>query len=247
MASPVDATSSLNILQNGEVVLKGQFTWGSNYTFLVQVSQGSVTLSGVYKPNRGVQPLWDFPAESLPRREVAAYLVSEALGWDLVPPTIYRRMAPLGPGSIQLYVEHDPEYHYFSFSEPDHQRLRPVALFDLLVNNGDRKGTHILMDKDRHLWLIDHGICFHEEEKLRTVIWEFAGEAIPAGLRADLQQFIVRLTSDAVDGRSLATELMPYLSAPEIAALGQRAARLQRMKRFPKPSTRRRAYPWPPI
>ncbi len=106
-------------------------------------------LVAVYKPGRGEQPLWDFPQGTLVKREVAAYAVSESLGWELVPPTVYRRRKlPLGPGSLQQYVEHDPEYHYFRFSPEDKQRLRPVALFDLLINNADRKGGHVLRDPD---------------------------------------------------------------------------------------------------
>jgi streptogramin lyase len=120
----------------------------------------------------------DFPRASLARREVAAYLVSEALGWRLVPPTVYRKDGPIGSGSLQLFIEHDPGYHYFTFSDADRQRLHPVAIFDLLINNADRKGSHLLLDPDGHLWLIDHGLCFHREDKLRTVIWDFAGEPI---------------------------------------------------------------------
>jgi uncharacterized repeat protein (TIGR03843 family) len=247
VTAAAEASASLSILTEGEIALKGQFTWGSNYTFLVEVTRGKDKLAGVYKPNRGVQPLWDFPAESLPGREVAAYLVSEALGWGLIPPTTYRREAPLGPGSLQLYIEHDSEYHFFTFTEEDHQRLRPAVLFDLLVNNGDRKGTHILVDSERRLWLIDHGICFHDEEKLRTVIWEFAGQPIPADLHSDLATFHQWLAAPDGDETSLAGALAPYLTQPEITALERRAARLLRMRRFPRPSSRRRAYPWPPV
>ncbi len=143
----------------------------------------------MYKPTRGERPLWDFPPASLAGREVAAYLVSEALGWRLVPPTIYRKKGPLGPGSLQAFVEHDPEYHYFTFNESDRQRLRPVALFDLLINNADRKGSHVLLDEQDHMWLIDHGVCFHVEDKIRTVIWDFAGEPFPDALCSDLTAF----------------------------------------------------------
>ena len=170
---------TLDILSKGELAIKGEFLWGSNYTFLVDVHSEKGELAAVYKPTRGVRPLWDFPDSSLARRETAAFLVSEALGWRLVPPTILRKKGPLGAGSLQIFVEHDPEYHYFNFSEEDRQRLRPVAVFDLLVNNADRKGSHILLDPDRRIWLIDHGLCFHTDDKLRTVIWDFVGEPIP--------------------------------------------------------------------
>jgi hypothetical protein len=112
---------------------------------------------------------------------VAAFLVSEALGWRLVPPTVYRKKGPWGAGSLQYYIEHDPEYHYFNFTPEDLERLRPVVLFDLLINNADRKGGH-WRGTDGHLWLIDHGVCFHVEEKLRTVIWDFVDEDFPDAL-----------------------------------------------------------------
>ena len=130
----------IHTLQHGEFDVEGQFMWGSNYTFLVNIQHGEQKLKGVYKPTRGEQPLWDFPSDSLANREVAAYLLSQELGWNLVPPTVYRAEGPTGAGSLQLHVEHDPEYHYFNFSDEHRQRLRIVALFDILVNNADRKG-----------------------------------------------------------------------------------------------------------
>ena len=176
-------------------------------------------------------------------REVAAYLVSESLGWQLVPPTVYRRKAPLGAGSVQLYIEHDPEYHYFSFTPEDRQRLRPVVLFDLVVNNADRKGGHILIDESNHLWLIDHGICFHVEDKLRTVIWDFAGEPIPADLLNDL----TRLLNEIEQNGDLVQRLKPFLSIAEINAMARRTRRLIKNGCFPHPLASRRPYPWPPV
>ena len=168
----------LRALQSGTISLQGQALQGSNYTFVGQAADAEVCVPLVYKPTRGEQPLWDFSRGTLGRREAAAFLVSEALQWELVPPTVYRRSGPYGPGSAQFYIEHNAEYHYFTFTAEDIQKLRPVALFDLLVNNADRKGGHILFDNDRHLWLIDHGLCFHVDDKLRTVVWNFAGEPI---------------------------------------------------------------------
>jgi uncharacterized repeat protein (TIGR03843 family) len=121
---------------------------------------------GRYKPSRGERPLWDFPTASLAHREAAAYLVSEALGLHMVPETVYRRKAPVGAGSLQRFIEHNPEYHYFNFSEQDRQRLRPVAVFDLVINNADRKGGHILFEPMK-FWLIDQHLL-HAEDKLRT-------------------------------------------------------------------------------
>ena len=128
------------ILLQGRIELQGQFVLGYNYTFLVRVTSGEDSLQAVYKPRQGEQPLWDFPEQSLAQREVAAYLVSQALGWELVPVTVLRGAGPFGPGSLQQYIEHDPEYHYFTFSPEDRQRLQPAAVFDALVNNADRKG-----------------------------------------------------------------------------------------------------------
>lgn len=230
----------LTLLSTGSLELKGQFTWGSNYTFLVQVTQGEQTCGAVYKPERGERPLWDFPEGTLARREVAAYAVSRALGWELVPPTVLRADGPAGPGSLQLYVDADPERHYFAFSESEKQRLRPVALFDLLINNADRKGGHVLLGESDQLWLIDHGVCFHAEDKLRTVIWDFVGEPIPRELLATLHK--ARRSLD--EGGSLHSELSGLLSAEEIDALRARADRLLRSKRFPPPGVGR-PYPWP--
>lgn len=233
----------LTVLQEGELALDGEFLWGSNYTFSVQVSYEGMTVQGVYKPTRGERPLWDFPKATLAKRETAAYLVSEALNWRLVPPTVYRKQAPIGPGSVQLYVEHDPEYHYFNFSAEDRQRLRPVAIFDILINNADRKGSHVLIDQEDHLWLIDHGICFHRESKLRTVIWDFAGESIPADLCDDLNRFISMLQPDC----EFYIRLQGYLSREEIKAIAARARYLMNSGRFPNPHPNRRPYPWPPV
>jgi hypothetical protein len=243
--------SSLETLANGDLALQGEFLWGSNYTYLVRATQNQNSLKAVYKPTRGTRPLWDFPPASLARREVAAYLLSVALGWGLVPPTVYRRDGPYGPGSVQLYIEHDPEYHYFNFTDVDRARLRPVVLFDLLVNNADRKGSHVLVDPEKHIWLIDHGICFHVEDKLRTVIWDFAGEGIPSDLCDALAALRSRLEPLAVppSGQTsgLAAELRPYLSAGEITALARRADRLVSAGCFPNPDPSRRQYPWPPV
>ena len=250
--SPNPPDPSLITLQQGKITLRGEFMWGSNYTYLAQVERESEKLTAVYKPTKGVRPLWDFPSSSLARREVAAYLVSEALSWELVPPSAYRRDGPLGPGSLQLYIEHDPEYHYFNFDAGDRQRLRSTALFDLLINNADRKGSHILLDTNRHIWLIDHGICFHIDDKLRTVVWDFAGEEIPAGLLANLRQFRQQLSPangqpSGEENTDLTRELGHYLSGAEIAALARRTDLLIDNGCFPNPDMSRRQYPWPPV
>ncbi len=232
-------------LEQGTLELKGQFMFGSNYTFMVTVHYEGRDFPAVYKPLRGEQPLWDFPDNTLARREVAAYLVSEALGFNFVPFTTLRDDGPFyGPGSLQQYIESDPEYHYFNFSEVDKQRLRPVALFDLLANNADRKGSHILVEKGTNkLWVIDHGLCFHHEEKLRTVLWDFAGEPIPSDLLGCISP-LPALLSPASELRS---SLRRYISPREITALAGRARMLLGTKRFPVPPRDRRAYPYPPV
>jgi len=238
MLSPKIPIKHVNhALQHGELELKGQFMFGSNYTFLVTVRHDGQEVPAVYKPSRGEQPLWDFPTSTLARREVAAYVVSEALGFHFVPYTTLRADGPHGPGSLQQYIEYDPEYHYFTFSDEDKQRLRPVVLFDLLVNNADRKGSHVLIEKGTNkLWAIDHGVCFHEQAKLRTVLWDFAG--------ARISDDLLGLLSGA---HELREQLMPYLSAAEISAVEARAGRLLKGRHFPNPPRDRRARPWPPI
>jgi hypothetical protein len=232
-------------LQHGELELKGQFMLGSNYTFLVTVHHAGHEFPAVYKPLRGEQPLWDFPENTLAAREVAAYILSEALSFHIVPDTVLRQDGPFyGPGSLQQYVEYDPDYHYFNFSDEDKVRLRPVVLFDLLVNNADRKGSHVLIEKGtRKLWAIDHGLCFHEEDKLRTVLWDFSGEPIPN----DLLECIETLPNLLASGASLRRALQPYLEPSELSALVARAKAVLRSPIFPFRPRDRRAYPYPPI
>jgi len=234
----------LKALQEGALDLQGQFVNSSNYTFLTRLCFEDKVLAVVYKPVQGETPLWDFPEGTLAKREAAAYLVSEALGWNLVPATVFRINAPLGPGSIQLYIEHDPNYHYFHFTEKDRQRLRPVVMFDALVNNADRKGGHILLDaaNDR-LFLIDHGVCFNAQDKLRSVVWDFAGEQFPEGIVADVRRFRLSLERK----KEIYRQLLKFLSPEELSALVERADRLLETRCFPRPDPTRRPYPWPPI
>ena len=227
----------ISAIQCGKYEIKGQFTFGSNYTFLVAIQHEGREYPAVYKPLRGEQPLWDFPENSLAGREVAAYLVSEHLGFHIVPFTTLREDGPFGAGSLQQYIEYDPEYHYFSFNEEDRQLLKPVVLFDLLCNNADRKGSHVFFEKDTHqLYAIDHGICFHEDDKLRTVLWDFSGQKIPANLLAPLSGI-----------KSLLPSLEPYLTRRELAALCARAESILKKGTFPRQPRDRRAMPWPPL
>lgn len=240
----MDVAQCLVALQEGEISLQGQFMYGSNYTFFVDVTNNSEKIKAVYKPMRGEQLLWDFPARSLAGREVAAWLISEQLGWKFVPPTVLRkRKAPLGAGSVQLFIEHDPDLHYFTFDHALKQRLQPIALFDLVANNADRKGGHLLVDPEGRLWAIDHGLCFHAEDKLRTVIWDFAGELIPGVLLNDLEIFVDQLA----DGHEFAQTLTQLLKPFEIKAMIRRVRDLLESAKFPQVPQDRRAFPWPPV
>lgn len=243
MISPDQDDLILNILQKGSLEIDGQFMWGSNYTFLCDVTLEGETVKGVYKPVQGERPLWDFPSETLAGREVAAYLISKHGDWNLVPPTIYRKDGPSGAGSLQLFVDHDPEYHYFRFSKQDRDMLKPVALFDAVVNNTDRKGGHILVDPDNKFWLIDHGICFHAHPKLRTVVWDFADQPIPEESCGQIKSLREKLLPD----QPLHTELTTYLSPVEIIAMIGRIDKLLKDGVFPRPIDKRYSYPWPPV
>ena len=161
--------------------------WSSNHTFLATCALGEEEAAAVYKPGRGERHLWDFP-EAIYRREVAAYALSLALGWDLVPATVERHDAPLGPGSLQLFIPADFSQHHFTLVEDEdqHDQLRAICAFDVVANNADRKSGHCILGEDGKVWAIDNGLCFHSEPKLRTVIWEFAGEPLPAALVDDL-------------------------------------------------------------
>ena len=209
--------------------------WSSNATFLVTLSLGDEQRAAVYKPHRGERPLWDFP-DGLYRREVAAYEVSEALGWGIVPETILREDAPLGPGSLQRFVDADFDQHYFTLLDDHscHDELRRIAVFDLLINNADRKSGHCLLAEGR-IWGIDNGLCFHVQPKLRTVIWDFGGTRVPPVLRQAVSAF----------AEAVPASLAGLLNPSEIDALRQRAQAIARMERFPDPDPDLRPYPWP--
>lgn len=245
MSASIDPT--LEILQQGSISIEGEFLWGSNYTYLVQAEMEGEKVQAVYKPSRGERPLWDFPAASLAKREVAAYIVSEAMGWNFIPPTAYRKTAPFGPGSLQMFIDHNPDYHYFNFVEKDRNRLKPVVAFDLLVNNADRKGSHIIRDPDNKLWLIDHGLCFHVEDKLRTVIWDFAEDQIPEQVISDIHMFSKRLHPKNDSVSELEKDMLVYLSQAEVAALASRAKKLIDVGYFSAPDMMHRPFPWPQI
>lgn len=226
----------VDVLSYGQIAILGQIAQSSNATFLVEVTHNDIQHLAVYKPEYGERPLMDFEP-GLYRREMAAYRLSEALGWDIVPTTVLREDGPLGVGSLQLFVEHDPTQHYFvlyaEYPETHHQ-LRRLALFDLVINNADRKAGHVLQAADHQLWAIDHGLCFAESMKLRTVIWDFAGEPIDEDLLEDLE-----MLADAVPG-----DLVDLLTEYEIVALQERITDLLLSRRLPHDPTGMR-FPWP--
>jgi uncharacterized repeat protein (TIGR03843 family) len=237
VSPPVDRTSQLELLRCGDIEVVARMPWSSNATFLVEVScgGGDTRARAIYKPLRGERPLWDFEP-GLHRREVAAYRLSEAMGLDLVPPTVIRD-GPLGEGSVQWFVEVDHSQHYFTIHEARedlHAELRAVAAFDLIANNTDRKSGHVLVDADDHIWGIDHGLCFAAEFKLRTVVWEFGGEAIPDDLVASAASIASTVP------RAVAT----LLSDVEVEAMQERAEWIVEHPRFPVDTSGRR-YPWP--
>jgi uncharacterized repeat protein (TIGR03843 family) len=226
-------------LAEGELELLGRIPWASNATVLAKVRHQELEGLAVYKPVRGERPLWDFPDGTLYRREVAAYLVSEQLGWRLVPPTLARD-GPLGVGSVQLFVDADPEVTAFELLADGHPAMARVAAFDVVTNNADRKAGHCLAGQDGHVWAIDHGLCFHVQAKLRTVLWDLAGDPLEAAVLADLEA----LAAGAAGGGALAAGLGELLGPDEVAALARRARALARTGRLPVPRGAR-AYPWP--
>lgn len=231
----------LELLTAGELELEGIIPWGSNYTFLAWVKDAGLSTRVIYKPCAGERPLWDFGRESLCRREVAAYLVSRQLGWPSVPPTVLRD-GPYGLGSAQLFIDGDHTTHYFNLRERDElgSAFRQITLFDCAINNADRKGGHCLLGHDGRVWAIDHGLTFHRELKLRTVIWDYAGELVPAGWLADLR----RLRSQLGLGQALREELSTLVTADEIRALEQRLTVLMDAGLFPHPGPGRNT-PYP--
>jgi uncharacterized repeat protein (TIGR03843 family) len=233
---------SAAILDRGDVEVLGLLPYSSNYTFLARLRAEGAEALAVYKPNRGERPLWDFPPGTLSAREVATYLVSEVAGWKIVPPTVLRDEAPLGPGSLQLFIEHDPELHYLSLMQQRLEDFRVFAALDVVVNNADRKAGHVLQDAEGRVWAVDHGLTFNVEPKLRTVIWQFAEEPLGDALRSQLD----RLGAELARGGGLGDELAELLSPEESTATLARVETLLVEDCFPAP-TSDRPLPWPII
>jgi uncharacterized repeat protein (TIGR03843 family) len=221
----------------------GLLPYSSNHTFLARLGDAgdeSAPLA-VYKPARGERPLHDFPDHTLYRREAAAYELSQALGWDLVPPTVVREDAPLGPGSLQVFVEHDPEQHYFTLLADHREHFKRLAAFDILCNNADRKSGHCLIDGRGRIWAVDHGLTFHAVPKLRTVIWDFAGRRVPSRDRQGAAWLAEELGGP---GSPLLEVLTELLARSEVAALRRRAEDLSQPCDYPAPNSDW-SFPWP--
>jgi hypothetical protein len=233
----------LEVLEKGEIDEEyGLLRWSSNYAFLISVLYNDCKMTAVYKPQRGERPLWDFPDGTLCHRETAAFLTSRELGWEIVPPTVLRE-GPRGLGSIQFYIDHDPEINYFTFDETFAPQLKRMAAFDYIINNADRKGGHCLLDGSGHIWGIDHGISFNSVHKLRTVIWEYAGQTVAD----DVLEAIACLYTALENPDSPYSKAMRDLLAPvEIRAFQSRLRHLLKQKRYPSPGAGPN-YPWPPV
>ena len=232
---------ALDLLANGALEVEGRLVVASNATLYCTVRDGDREAACVYKPVAGERPLWDFPAGSLAGREVSAYHVSVAAGWYLVPPTVFRD-GPFGPGMCQLWIESDESVDVMALARStDHLALREMAVFDAVINNADRKIGHLLPDRQGHLYGCDHGVCFGEDYKLRTVLWQWRGRRLPAAAVAALG----RLQAALAEG-DLLTELNRWLSPAELEATRQRVELLLEHKVHPFPPDDWPAVPWPP-
>jgi hypothetical protein len=232
---------ALTLLRDGELSIEGRVVDASNATFYCAVSADGVSAAAVYKPVAGERPLWDFPDGTLAEREVAAYEVSAATGWGIVPPTVYRD-GPAGPGMVQLWVDTDETVDLARFMRRrDLERLREIAVFDAVINNADRKGGHLLPTVEGHVFGVDHGVSFNVEDKLRTVLWQWAGARLPGGMCDEL----TRVRSE-LDG-ALGERLGELLTRREVWRTRSRLDRLLSTGRHPEPSGDWPPVPWPPI
>lgn len=231
------------LLAEAPLTPRGFLAEASNHTLLVQVGERTQGVHAIYKPRQGERPLWDFPSGTLCQREAAAWLVSEFLGWGLVPPTLLRD-GPMGEGSVQLFVPHDPERHYFTLVGHGYdEALVRMAVFDVLVNNADRKASHVIVgDDDDHLWGVDHGLTFHRHPKLRTVIWDFAGVPFDPAWHEQLRG-LARVLRD--EAQQFTAQLRELLADDEMEALRLRASSLAEIEALPEVEEHRRPYPWP--
>jgi uncharacterized repeat protein (TIGR03843 family) len=239
LALPED--EAIDLLSRGELSIEGRVLSASNATFYCAVTCDGVTAASVYKPVAGERPLWDFPDGTLAEREVAAYEVSAAAGWGIVPPTVYR-MGPAGPGMVQLWIAEDETVDIVRLiRRNDSPALRRIAVFDAVINNADRKGGHLLPTAGGRVYGVDHGVSFHVQDKLRTVLWQWAGKPLPGDALEELRA--LRRDLDASLGERLGT----LITQRELRRTRARIDRLLSRGRHPEPSDEWPAIPWPPM
>ena len=243
---PFDPDQTRDVLREGELEVVGRILASTNHALFCRVTRACPdpeppeVVDAIYKPVRGERPLDDFPDGTLCRREVATYLVSEATGWSIVPPTVMRD-GPFGEGMVQLWIDVDESIDVVGLVIDDDPRLRQIAVLDAIVNNTDRKGGHLLPVRGGHIFGVDHGVCFSPVPKLRTVLWGWRGDPLDDG---ELQ--VVARVRDELDG-ALGAELCALLDPIEVAATVRRTERLLQTRRFPRPSPNWPAVPWPPF
>ncbi|HVF05560.1 MAG TPA: SCO1664 family protein [Frankiaceae bacterium] len=240
LTEPVDLGRALDLLRDGELTVEARLVDASNATLYCRVEDADLRAACVYKPTQGERPLWDFPDGTLAHREVSAYLVSVATGWDVVPPTVLRD-GPYGPGMVQLWIDVDVTVDLGALMHRDHPALRRMALLDAVINNADRKGGHLLPTESGHVFGVDHGVCFAVEPKLRTVLWGWRGSALQPSEVA-----VLRRLRDALTGE-LGIALAALLDPAEVVATLHRVDDLLHHGVFPQPSPDWPAVPWPPF
>jgi uncharacterized repeat protein (TIGR03843 family) len=240
-APELDEAGALELLAHGELEIVGQLVEASNATLYCMVTSAGVSAACVHKPVAGERPLWDFPDGTLAGREVAAYAVSAASGWQVVPPTVLRA-GPFGPGMCQLWIDVDDSVDLVGLVRSPDERLRRIAVLDAVLNNADRKGGHLLPTTEGHIYGVDHGVCFSIEDKLRTVLWGWAGQPFTAEALE-----VLRRLRDELSGGGLEREVAGLLTPAEVAATRTRVERLLARGRHPEPNGIWPPVPWPPF
>ena len=229
------------ILEKGDFLDLKEIYHGTNRVFEVLVGSPNENIRAIYKPMSGEAPLYDFPSGTLYQREQASYLVSDALSWNIVPPTTIR-IGPYGIGSLQQYIEHDSNDSYITLKDDNSHRFKQIAVFDIITNNADRKGTHFLLDRNKTIWGIDHGLTFNPQYKLRTVVWDFIGDSIPKTIILDLKKLYKLIDTS----NKLLANLAELINNEEINAFKERISVISKLESFPFPSSGRNV-PWPPF
>jgi uncharacterized repeat protein (TIGR03843 family) len=239
--SPADTEAAISLLQHGEISIEGRLVAASNATLYCEITFDGLRANCVYKPISGERPLWDFPDGTLAGREVAAYAISEQLGWEVVPPTVHRD-GPFGPGMVQLWIDHDTDVDLLALSRGDDPAVRRMAVFDAVVNNADRKIGHLLPTTSGHVYGCDHGVCFSDEYKLRTVLWQWRGKDLTDEAIEGLQRF-----RHAFERDGLASRLTALLNPEEVRATLGRVELMLKHRIHPYPPEDWPAIPWPPV